>query len=166
MKLTRLNLPKGTIFDVGTPDDRRRRFAAPRRSTNAEVKSLDAMVNVRSSCTVVFYVYNYFLTMYIRLRRMFPRWRRAHTQHNNILLLILPRVALVDAYLPSPHAGFHQHRRVPSHLSQRLQSNRVPEYTNDVQSLMRALACTGYFPTVAYSSPSFLVRVLHYQAFF
>jgi hypothetical protein len=42
------NLPKGTIFDVGTPDDRRRRFAAPRRSTNAEVKSLDAMVAVRS----------------------------------------------------------------------------------------------------------------------
>lgn len=44
MKLTHFNLPKGTIFDVGNPDDRRRRFAAPRRSTNAEVKSLDAML--------------------------------------------------------------------------------------------------------------------------
>lgn len=54
-------------------------------------------------------------------------------------LLILPCVALVDAYLPSPHAGFHQRRRFPSQLPQRLQSNRVPEDTNDVQSLMRAL---------------------------
>lgn len=165
MKLTRLNLPKGTVFDVGTPDDRRRRFAAPRRSTNAEVKSLDAMVNVRSSCTVVFYVYNYFL--YIRWDGC-SRAGAGHTHNTTTyLLLILPCVALVDAYLPSPHAGFHQHRRVPSHLSQRLQSNRVPEDTNDVQSLMRALACTGYFPmSHMYSSPSFLVRVLHYQAFF
>ena len=56
-----------------------------------------------------------------------------------MLLILPPCVALVDAYLPSPHAGFCQRRRFPSQLSQRLQSNRVPEDNNDVQSLMRAL---------------------------
>ena len=55
------------------------------------------------------------------------------------LLILPPCVALVDAYLPSPHAGFRQRRRFLSQFSQRLQSNRVPEDNNDVQSLMRAL---------------------------
>ena len=56
-----------------------------------------------------------------------------------LLLILPPCVALVDAYLPSPHAGFRQRRRFLSQFSQRLQSNRVPEDNNDVQSLMRAL---------------------------
>ena len=39
------HLPKGVILEGGPPDDRRRRFAAVRRSMKADVKSLDAMVD-------------------------------------------------------------------------------------------------------------------------